>query len=395
MNTCRASRLIKCPECGETYLSFLETRKLTVYFRQAPEAPPDGKAARVLVEERGGSLYEEETQTGYGEDIQAYCHSCGYKWKTPECTRMEDLLNRDDSKAPEAEPQVPEEAAHAEALSPEGPVQDDALLPEKSMESVSLPPGEAVDADTFFPEVPPQEESAQPEEITEEQSPVSQEVTEPEPSLHPRPEPVPEPPPPPRPEPVPQPSKPPRQRKARKIKATELVNDVVAGMADPQLMSKYNIHASQLEALLQRLVDKGLVTQQQIDARVNLADTAITKAFVETQRSMQELDYAETQSVDPVEALAAVKKEVTPPPQPAKPKIKAKQFVRDVEARMSDPQLMEKYGLDEKQLNSLFQRLVDLGMLSVQILYNRTSISDTSITKAFVEVYQSLEELEE
>ena len=359
MKSCKGSRLVRCPECGDTHLSFLETRRLTVYYRQVPEPPPSDKAARVLLEESEGSLYEEQTQAGYAEDVQGYCHCCGNKWKTPDCVCMDDLLKHDEPSEDEAESPVQEEAPEAEALSPE----------------------ETPDVEALFPEPSPEAEPALPEE-----------AAEPEPQV-PEPEPEPEPP---TPEPVPAPRKAPPQRKARKIKATDLINDIIAGVVDPQLMSKYNLSASQLEALLQRLVDKGAShTKAQIDARVNLEDTSITKAFVETQRSMQELDYAETMSVDPVEALAAVKKAVAPPPQPPKPKIKAKQFVKDVEARMSDPQLMMKYRLDERQLNSLFQRLVDLGMLSVELLYNRTSISETSITKAFVEVYASLQELEE
>ncbi len=417
---------------------------MTVYYRQVCDEAPCDKVARVLIEESGGSLYEEQTQTGYAEDIQGYCHSCGNKWKAPQCACIEDLLSREESVMEEAEPDLPDEAVPEEDLFPEesvdadaffpgvpeeadpveaevvesepaeavpeeveqvepepaapepeerepveaepveaAAVEPEAVLPEEVAESAEPLPEEPADAEALFPSEPVEGEAELPEEAAV-ASPLAQPpVAEPEPPA------------PALPEQVSQPPKALRQRKARRIKATDLVNDIIAGVADPQLMSKYYISASQLEALLQRLVHNGLITQRQIDARVSLADTSITRAFVETQRSMQELDYAETQSVDPVEALAAVRKEIVPPPQPAKPKIKAKQFVRDVEARMSDPQLMQKYGLDEKQLNSLFQRLVDLGMLSVQLLYNRTSISNTSITKAFVEVYQSLEELEE
>lgn len=304
MTAVRAPRLIQCPECGGAHLSFLEVRRMSVYYRQVPESGPSEKAVRVLVEDEEGALYEEEAQTNYTDEVQGYCHSCGYKWKTPECTKMTEVLARQ--------------------TRPPKPTAEQAPAPKVAAKAKEAPP-----------------------------------------------------------------------RKARSIKAKDLVADIVAGIADTQLMKRYEISTSQLEALLQRLVDKGLVTQQQIDARVNLADTAITKAFVETRKSMHELDYAETQRVDPIEALASVKHEIAPARQPAKPKIKAKQFVKDVEVGMSDPQLMQKYGLGEKQLNSLFQRVVELGLITVEQLYARTSISETSITKAFVEVYQSLQELEE
>ena len=81
----------------------------------------------------------------------------------------------------------------------------------------------------------------------------------------------------------------------RGIEAGDLVKDIAARMTDTELMSKYNISARELEVLLQRLVEKGLVTQRQIDDRLSLADTAITKAFEETRRSIEKLDFGDNQ----------------------------------------------------------------------------------------------------
>ena len=179
-DTSGSSKLVKCPECQDTHISFLETRRVTVYFRQVPEPAPDDKTVRVLVEESEGSLYEEDTQTGYAEELQGYCHSCGYKWKTPDCNSMEDLLDRLEETAEEPEQSPPESKPEVESSS-----------------SPARTPG--------LPKPPPPKPNAQ--------------------------------------------GKPPtKKRKARRIKANDLVNDIVAGIADPQLMEKYDIKENQLEA---------------------------------------------------------------------------------------------------------------------------------------------------
>ena len=68
-----------------------------------------------------------------------------------------------------------------------------------------------------------------------------------------------------------------------------------------------------------------------------------------------------------------------------KRKIKAKPFVRDLRNRMGDRDLMEKYTLSEHQLHEVFHRLVDAGAIDEMEIFMRTSLSDSTITKAFVE----------
>lgn len=66
-------------------------------------------------------------------------------------------------------------------------------------------------------------------------------------------------------------------------------------------------------------------------------------------------------------------------------KIKAKPFVRDFRDGMGDGELMEKYLLSPDQLQKVFQRLVGAGAMDEMELFMRTSLSDSTITKAFVE----------
>ncbi|MGO9569733.1 MAG: hypothetical protein ACLP5H_19550 [Desulfomonilaceae bacterium] len=76
----------------------------------------------------------------------------------------------------------------------------------------------------------------------------------------------------------------------RTIKAKKVARDVHAGMGDSLLMKKYQLSAKQLESVLRKLVDADLISHFQLYERTSLSDTQITKAFVEAQRAIRELD---------------------------------------------------------------------------------------------------------
>ena len=180
----------------------------------------------------------------------------------------------------------------------------------------------------------------------------------------------------------------------RRIKASDVIRDIEAGMSDPDLMSKYQLSGRQLEVLLQQLVDTGKITQKQINHRLNMAETAITRAFDETRRSVQELgddfDYTEPEPAQSAPSPSA------PPQRPSQSgslTINVRQFTADVLAGVPDDGLMAKYSLDPKQVQFVFQRMVDLGVVTTGQLYERTRRPGTQITKDFVEVYQAVKEL--
>ena len=66
---------------------------------------------------------------------------------------------------------------------------------------------------------------------------------------------------------------------------------------------------------------------------------------------------------------------------------------RDVHAGIGDTLLMKKYQLSAKQLESVLRKLVDADLISHLQLYERTSLSDTQITKAYVEAQRAVMEL--
>lgn len=207
---------------------------------------------------------------------------------------------------------------------------------------------------------------------------------------------------------------------ARTIKASVLVKDLGAGLNDFQVMQKHGITPEQLDYLFHKMIQAGLITRQQLESRASLAETGITKAFVEVQQSMDELEeiddsnagvleaeeagkQASNDNEDRVyaEALRAMAQDLEPPAPRREPqgtgtrKIRADDLVQDITSGMSDPKLLEKYQLQPRQLEFMLRKLVDAGRITETQLVERTSITSTSITKAFVDVYHSLRELDE
>jgi hypothetical protein len=78
-----------------------------------------------------------------------------------------------------------------------------------------------------------------------------------------------------------------------------------------------------------------------------------------------------------------------------KRKIKVKPFVSDLRNGMGDRELMGKYTLSESQLQEVFHKLVDAGAIDEMELFMRTSLSDSTMTKAFVDTIKERDNLEE
>jgi hypothetical protein len=69
-------------------------------------------------------------------------------------------------------------------------------------------------------------------------------------------------------------------------------------------------------------------------------------------------------------------------------RVKAKEFVKDMESAMDDSSLMAKYGLTSVQLQRVFKQLVDMGLMSEGRLRLRAELTDTQITRAFVDAQE-------
>jgi hypothetical protein len=73
--------------------------------------------------------------------------------------------------------------------------------------------------------------------------------------------------------------------------------------------------------------------------------------------------------------------------------IKAKEFVRDVKSAMDDDGLMIKYGLTSEQLQRVFKQFIDMDLLSQDQINVRAQLSESRITRAFLEVHKDSKEI--
>jgi predicted transcriptional regulator len=74
--------------------------------------------------------------------------------------------------------------------------------------------------------------------------------------------------------------------------------------------------------------------------------------------------------------------------------IKAKDFIQDLRSGMDDPTLMLKYNLSHDDLQKVFEKLVEADFITVLELHERSRLSDTQVTKAFVDAQKAIDEIE-
>ncbi len=74
--------------------------------------------------------------------------------------------------------------------------------------------------------------------------------------------------------------------------------------------------------------------------------------------------------------------------------IKAKELISDIRSGMTDFDLMEKYELDPPSLDRLLRHLVDTDLVTQSQLEDRSQLSDSQITRAFVESLEDIRKLD-
>jgi hypothetical protein len=77
-----------------------------------------------------------------------------------------------------------------------------------------------------------------------------------------------------------------------------------------------------------------------------------------------------------------------------KHRIAAREFVADLRKGLDDAALMKKYELSEIGLGRVFDKLIEADLLSLDELWKRSMLSDSQITKAFVEAQSAIDELD-
>ncbi len=117
-----------------------------------------------------------------------------------------------------------------------------------------------------------------------------------------------------------------------RIAVGEVLRDIRSGMDDAALMQKYHLSAKGLQSLFQKLLEKELITPTEIEQRTPGSEGA---------------------------SLAEPSKQ----PDKKGALINPAGAVRDVRSGMHDFDLMEKYRLSAKGLQSLFDHLVKAGLM--------------------------------
>ena len=75
-------------------------------------------------------------------------------------------------------------------------------------------------------------------------------------------------------------------------------------------------------------------------------------------------------------------------------RIVAREFVGDLRRGLDDSELKKKYDLSDVALGRLFDKLIDADLISLDELCERSQLSDSQITRAFVEAQSVIDELD-
>lgn len=68
----------------------------------------------------------------------------------------------------------------------------------------------------------------------------------------------------------------------KKIRARDIVEDIQAGMDDTSLMAKYELNPTMLEKILRQLLEADLITHYQLYERLELSESQVTRAFIQS-----------------------------------------------------------------------------------------------------------------
>ncbi len=126
----------------------------------------------------------------------------------------------------------------------------------------------------------------------------------------------------------------------QRIVADEAVSLITSGTSDSELMQRFNLSSDGLARLLDELVARGKLSPKDVEERRSLSPETVT------------LDVSRTA-----------------PKSGAKPLIKASEAAQCVKSGMDDVDIMNRYGLSAKGLRSLYQKLVDSGLVNPEDFY--------------------------
>jgi uncharacterized protein (DUF433 family) len=194
----------------------------------------------------------------------------------------------------------------------------------------------------------------------------------------------------------------------KRLSAVDVLADIRAGLSDSALMEKYRLSAKGLEHVFTKLVGAGLISQMEIDRRlpaffgtVALSDDFLQDIIREADRSPSRPPKSKSFSLEAFHPDSPPSpdrlRDLTPVPIPrvepesaakSKPTINGKEILQLIHSGMRDEELMQRYKLSAKGLDSLLRKMVAAGLLTREAYDVRASLRQgSSVVVDFTPVF--------
>ncbi len=132
---------------------------------------------------------------------------------------------------------------------------------------------------------------------------------------------------------------------AKTISVRSLEMDIRQGVKESEVLSKYRLTTRQLERLLNRMLKAGHLSDLEVMHWLKMTDSQLMRAFREG---------SEPQTGTQVSGGVQIERRT----------IRARDVVQDIRSHVTDAQLMEKYHLTAKGLESLLKKLIKHNLIS-------------------------------
>jgi uncharacterized protein (DUF433 family) len=161
------------------------------------------------------------------------------------------------------------------------------------------------------------------------------------------------------------------------IDAKQVMEDIRSGMDDLALMEKYNLSQRGLESLVKKLADAGIVREISAkellrDVRSGMTNKELMKKYKLSAKALKKIFGEMT---DAGIAFFADRRDAR-----EKKRIQTSRILADIRARLSEAQIMNKYELSSRGLQSTFWKLVRSGSLTWDELLHVYPALDDSVT---------------
>jgi anti-anti-sigma regulatory factor/DNA-binding HxlR family transcriptional regulator len=127
------------------------------------------------------------------------------------------------------------------------------------------------------------------------------------------------------------------------VNAREILDDLAGNLSDRELMKKHGLSEKGLASMFRKLLHKGVISRSALAQRLGVETSEIAVGL---------------------EGLAS-----------GKPVISAADVLRDIAENMTDTEIMRKYKLSRKGLQSLLRKLYQRGLISKVTLLRRKGLS--------------------